>query len=996
MQLAQRLPVLLLGLAMLFIWSGAGKTATVTLNPGVRYQTMLGMGAFVNGWEPNPPGTVELFARDFGASILRLGIPASSLSPKADLDLDNLNVDKLNWNSDEMKTIIDTVRKFNANKVDSIKIIASVWSPPGWMKNTGGNSFGYLLPNYYDHYGKFLAAFATGFEARTGVPLYAVSIQNELQFDEWYGSCIYTPAQFRDTVKAVGAQFKKWHIATKIQGPETVAGSTVSVLSELDFINTTEADPDAGPSLMEYNMHAYASDGVHASGTPEAWKALRDGVQPYNKILWMTETSGQATKWPDALQVGSQIALGLNYGNVNAWVYWMFYNSASQTESLLAKVDPKTKKYAVAKQYYRYIRPGAVRIAASGDTDDFNVSAFVQDATHELTVVMINNGKAEEPVTINLPAKYGESPLQYWRTSATESFAALPDIQPDHGAIALTMPAQSIITLHGIGGASLTPSEATTPTNPLVKIAATTSVISWSPGWGAATYRVSRAEGTQGRPHTIADKLTGTSFTDQGLVDGQSYTYTVTAMNARGKIGATSTPITVTAHIAHATWTPQAPKLDAGTLDPAWDATPSYPLSRIVGGKLTGTEKLEASWKLLWDKDNLYALVEVKKNTPLRGSLADSWHGDCAEIFIDGDNSKQGAYTLHDFQYMYPLTAPNMVETRHNAMQGVTAVQVTTADGYRMVMAFPLSLLGAAPFAGNAIGFDAQVDDAGSPAEGRHAKVAWWEQQDNAWMDPSVFGTVILTLPTTGMKLPAVPTPPATLTATPEDFFAHISWPAQPDALGYVLKRGKTHGGPYLPIATIVNATSYEDRSIPDGQSAYYILAAFSTGGVSKAGAETAVTPTIPTLPVGGIAINCGGPAVDYFIADTDVKGGRTYTNYIGPIDRSAAHATAEAVYYSERTDAFTYTIPHLNAGEKYLVRLHFCENFQTQVGQRHFNVTINTAPSLTNFDILAEAHGSQHTAVVKDFTTIATADGAIVIDFTGNAVVNGIEILKK
>ena len=99
-----------------------------------------------------------------------------------------------------------------------------------------------------------------------------------------------------------------------------------------------------------------------------------------------------------------------------------------------------------------------------------------------------------------------------------------------------------------------------------------------------------------------------------------------------------------------------------------------------------------------------------------------------------------------------------------------------------------------------------------------------------------------------------------------------------------------------------------------------------------------------------------------------------------------------EAVYQTQRFGNFTYALPQLIAGYSYTVRLHFAEGYWRAAGKRVFNVSINGAPVLTNFDIYAAA-GGENIAVVKQFTATANASGQIVIVFTtdtDNAAVRG------
>jgi hypothetical protein len=90
-----------------------------------------------------------------------------------------------------------------------------------------------------------------------------------------------------------------------------------------------------------------------------------------------------------------------------------------------------------------------------------------------------------------------------------------------------------------------------------------------------------------------------------------------------------------------------------------------------------------------------------------------------------------------------------------------------------------------------------------------------------------------------------------------------------------------------------------------------------------------------------------------------------------------------------------TYTIPNLTPGRTYTVSLYFAETYVTAAGQRLFNVTINGATVLTNFDIYASA-GGENRAISRTFTTTANGSGQVVIQFisgTQNPKINGITV---
>ncbi len=169
------------------------------------------------------------------------------------------------------------------------------------------------------------------------------------------------------------------------------------------------------------------------------------------------------------------------------------------------------------------------------------------------------------------------------------------------------------------------------------------------------------------------------------------------------------------------------------------------------------------------------------------------------------------------------------------------------------------------------------------------------------------------------------------------------------------------------------------------------------TARPTKAPTHTPV-PTRVSAHAGAIAINAGGWAVGGFKADMDANGGTTGF-HPHPINTSGVTDPAPpAVYQTLRYGDFTYTVPNLTPGARYLVRLHFAETYWQAAGKRVFNVAINNVPVLHHFDIYA-ASGGADTAIVKSFTATSSSDGVISIAFISvvdNASVSGIEIIPE
>jgi hypothetical protein len=143
------------------------------------------------------------------------------------------------------------------------------------------------------------------------------------------------------------------------------------------------------------------------------------------------------------------------------------------------------------------------------------------------------------------------------------------------------------------------------------------------------------------------------------------------------------------------------------------------------------------------------------------------------------------------------------------------------------------------------------------------------------------------------------------------------------------------------------------------------------------------------------VAIAAGGPAQsnandgdDSFVADEDFIGGGANGAVTASINltQPGPNAAPMGVYQNGRAGVFTYTIPGLTAGSSYTVLLHFAETYFTTAGSREFNVAINGATVLTNFDIFATV-GAKDAALIETFTATANSSGSIVIAFTVGAV---------
>ncbi len=264
-------------------------------------------------------------------------------------------------------------------------------------------------------------------------------------------------------------------------------------------------------------------------------------------------------------------------------------------------------------------------------------------------------------------------------------------------------------------------------------------------------------------------------------------------------------------------------------------------------------------------------------------------------------------------------------------------------------------------------------------------------------------GTGSANLTLTINPAPTVPGAPATPTAGAGNSQVSLSWSASAGATSYSVFRGTASGAEgSSPVAQGLTGTTYVDSAVTAGTKYFYFIKAVNAVGSSAPSIEVSATPTGAVgTGVAVYQIDAGSTAdVAPFTADRFFTNGTAKAVTSTVATSGVTHAAPMQVYQTYRFGGgFTYTIPGLNAGGNYTVRLHFAETNFTAAGKRLFNVAINSAAVLSNFDIFA-AGGGANIAVVKEFPATANVNGAIVIAFSTGAAdlpkVNGIEILSQ
>lgn len=415
----------------------------LALDPGITYQTIEGFGGFggVFGTK-NRPEFVDLVVNDLGVTILRNRLPASFEPVNDNDDPNDMDLDAFNLTEDFEGYDAPLTEQFDylmAMKEAGVeKFIATIWSPPGWMKKSGkvpgddedapnpNTTIHTVDPQYFEEVAEFCAAYVKILKRECGIDLYALSVQNEPAFEEPYASCVYSPQGLRDLIKVVGARFEREGLETKFFMPEDTGWHD----RVMGYVNAVIDDPEARQYIDITAVHGYDLDGkTGKSYQAKNWRELYEAGAPYGIQLWMTETSGYEDSWDGAIRLASAIHFGLTYGQLSAWVWWsLSVSQGAERYGLIVGLGNRTSRYYASKHYYRYIRPGMVRIESECDDEDVLSVAFVQPGGNLFTVVLINRSTARKTLYItgeNLPQKW-----QLVRSEQYESTRPIGELSP--------------------------------------------------------------------------------------------------------------------------------------------------------------------------------------------------------------------------------------------------------------------------------------------------------------------------------------------------------------------------------------------------------------------------------------------------------------------------------------------------------------------------------------------------------------------------------------
>lgn len=392
----------------------------VSIDLGHSYQSMTGFGAAIthaSAWllqnAMSAPQRAALLHELFGPppgldfAMARITIGASDFSlhhfTLDDMPAGELDPDLTHFNTVvDQRDVVPVLRDILAIQ-PRLRIIASPWSAPAWMKTSANLISGSLLESDEATYANYLVRFVDAFRAY-GIPIFALTVQNEPAFEPqtYPGMSLPSYARARLIGQYLGPALAGRTPATEILGWDHNWDEPQQPLSVL-------ADPDARRYISGIAWHCYRGNPAVQSTVHRAYP---------KKDAYLTECSGG--DWPSARKNGELLLFARNIimMSIKHWsrgvVYWNLALDENHgphaggcdeckgvvtIDSATGAVERNDEYYAFG-HFSRFVRLGAVRVASENTNAGIHEVAFRNPGDGSAVLVAVNGNADINRLTV--------------------------------------------------------------------------------------------------------------------------------------------------------------------------------------------------------------------------------------------------------------------------------------------------------------------------------------------------------------------------------------------------------------------------------------------------------------------------------------------------------------------------------------------------------------------------------------------------------------------
>lgn len=411
----------------------------INIYPHKKYQEMDGFGVAMTGsscynlLKMSQADRTDLLRKTFdpndgfGYSYIRISLGGSDFSLDEYTYCDKEGIDNFELHELDVRDLFPILKEIQAIN-PKIKIMASPWSCPKWMKVNNLKDLkpfdswtsGQLNPKFYQDYAQYFVKYIQEMK-KNGFEIDAVTIQNEPLNRGNSMSLYMTWQEQRDFVKdALGPAFEKADIGAKIV--------VYDHNYDYDIQKIENADQQQYPlKIYEDEQAAKYIDGAayHAYGGDKEELLLIHNTRP-DKNLYFTEVSiglwdGGYTFEQDLIWNMREVCIGTINNYNKAVIMWNFMlddkhgpDRPGGCDICLGAITISSDDYKtmdINSHYYtmahlsKVIKPGSYRIKSEGNTDKaLHYSAF-ENPDNTYSIVLLNESAEAQSIKVNLENK---------------------------------------------------------------------------------------------------------------------------------------------------------------------------------------------------------------------------------------------------------------------------------------------------------------------------------------------------------------------------------------------------------------------------------------------------------------------------------------------------------------------------------------------------------------------------------------------------------------
>lgn len=378
--------------------------STITINAGTTYQTMDGFGYTLT------EGSCEVISAmaatqqnqllndlynpvtGLNASVVRISIAASDLSSSSysyNETSGDVNMNNFSLNGPDLTYLIPIIKKIKLIN-PNIKILATPWSAPRWMKTNNSWIGGSLQTQYYAAYARYFVKYFAAMQAQ-GISIWGITPQNEPENPHNEPSMLMNSTEQKNFInQQLGPQMAAAGYGNiKIIAFDHNCDNTAYPIDVLN--NSTYVDGAA--------FHLYL-------GNISAMSTVRNAT---NKNVYFTEQyTGSGGSFSGDFGWHMQNVV---IGSTNNWSKTVLEWNAANNPSLGPRTPggcntclgavtvnnstsyTKNVAYYIIGQISKFVKPGAVRISSSSTSGTIQTVGF-RNPDGSIALVAYNSGSA--------------------------------------------------------------------------------------------------------------------------------------------------------------------------------------------------------------------------------------------------------------------------------------------------------------------------------------------------------------------------------------------------------------------------------------------------------------------------------------------------------------------------------------------------------------------------------------------------------------------------